>query len=385
MNLAPIKRLTAAALSIALFALTACGNNPAAEATTAEQPGNLQAETTAPTEPAETTTAPTEPPTTAELTTTPTTSATLPAYEVVSGDSWYGIAERFGLDATELADANDRSIDDIITIGELLLLPPNAVMPGGYEARTTVVTEEPTIHPAIRQMPLPDTYDVYATSPSPEALAKYDALLSLDYWNETELLQVGRVPTFIEYLVRKEDGQPPVTDADISDTFRYDDSMPYFIQWDARWAWQDYAGSKYASSGCGPAALASVYVDRTGDRSMNPARMGDLATENGYALYKNGSAWALMDEGAAKLGLNVATIGADEQSAIAALERDEPVMLIMGPGVFTSTGHFIILRDYTDGQFLIYDPFNPANANKGWDWSEFGDQIRGAWAYPALG
>ena len=44
-------------------------------------------------------------------------------YTVVDGDTWYGIAEAFGVDAASLAAANSLTLEDIIQPGDVLLIP----------------------------------------------------------------------------------------------------------------------------------------------------------------------------------------------------------------------------------------------------------------------
>jgi LysM repeat protein len=44
-------------------------------------------------------------------------------YTVVDGDTWYGIADAFGVDAESLAAYNGLTLDDIIQPGNVLLIP----------------------------------------------------------------------------------------------------------------------------------------------------------------------------------------------------------------------------------------------------------------------
>ena len=56
----------------------------------------------------------------------PTPTAEPPApieYTVVDGDTWYGIAEAYGIDAESLAAANGLTLEDIIQPGDVLLIP----------------------------------------------------------------------------------------------------------------------------------------------------------------------------------------------------------------------------------------------------------------------
>ena len=73
----------------------------------AETPGG--GETPAPS--AEPTAAPTEPP------------AGPIEYTVVDGDTWYGIADAFGIDAEQLAAYNGSTLEDFINPGQVLLIP----------------------------------------------------------------------------------------------------------------------------------------------------------------------------------------------------------------------------------------------------------------------
>jgi LysM repeat protein len=61
---------------------------------------------------------------TAEATPEPTPPPGPQEYVVVSGDTWFGIAEAFGIDGFTLAEYNGRSLEDFLQTGEVLLIPP---------------------------------------------------------------------------------------------------------------------------------------------------------------------------------------------------------------------------------------------------------------------
>jgi hypothetical protein len=42
----------------------------------------------------------------------------------VEGDTWFGIAETFGMDAFTLAEYNGQTLEDVLNVGETLLIPP---------------------------------------------------------------------------------------------------------------------------------------------------------------------------------------------------------------------------------------------------------------------
>lgn len=87
---------------------------PSATIPPAETPTPVEAATPTPV-PATETPAPTpeptpEPPTDIE-------------YTVVDGDTWYGIAEAFGVDANALAAYNGTTIEETLNVGRVLLIP----------------------------------------------------------------------------------------------------------------------------------------------------------------------------------------------------------------------------------------------------------------------
>jgi hypothetical protein len=45
-------------------------------------------------------------------------------YAVEEGDTWFGIAEIFGVDAFALAQYNGQTLEDVLNVGETLLIPP---------------------------------------------------------------------------------------------------------------------------------------------------------------------------------------------------------------------------------------------------------------------
>ena len=61
------------------------------------------------------------------------------------------------------------------------------------------------------------------------------------------------------------------------------------------------------------------------------------------------------------------------------MEAGNPIICVMGPGDFTTTGHFIVMTDYVDGKIKINDPNSPIRSNKLWDCDLIKDQIRNLW------
>lgn len=166
--------------------------------------------------------------------------------------------------------------------------------------------------------------------------------------------------------------------------YKDDTEMPLFLQWDIRWGYKDYGGETAATAACGPLSLSMVGYHLTkNEKVFSPDKVIDFALSEGYCVPESGTAWVLMSEGAEKLGLTVEELPLSEGMIIDRLEQGKPVVLIMGPGVFTSSGHYIVLRGYEDGYFLVNDPNSVRRTEKKWKFSEFSDQILNIWAYSA--
>ncbi|MBE6687300.1 MAG: secreted protein containing domain of murein hydrolase [Ruminococcaceae bacterium] len=155
--------------------------------------------------------------------------------------------------------------------------------------------------------------------------------------------------------------------------------VPLLLQWDRRWGYAEYAGELMGISGCGPTCLSMVSIYILNDGTYSPTYIARFAEKNGYASKGNGSSWSLISEGGKKLGLKVSEIPLDKNRIIKNLEAGNPVICVMGPGDFTSTGHFIVMTRYTDGKIRINDPNSITRSEMLWDYDDIKDQIRNLW------
>lgn len=159
--------------------------------------------------------------------------------------------------------------------------------------------------------------------------------------------------------------------------------VPLFMQWDSRWGYMDYGDDVAGITGCGPVCLSMVAWYVTGDTSMSPDRIIQFAQDNGYYVSGSGSAWSLISQGGQKLGLDVTEIPLDKEQIFSNLEANDPIICVMGPGDFTTTGHFVVIAGCQDGKLRINDPNSKVNSQKLWDYDEICDQILNLWAIHA--
>lgn len=167
-------------------------------------------------------------------------------------------------------------------------------------------------------------------------------------------------------------------DYDLSETSR--DTVPLFLQWDSRWGYSQYGSDMMAITGCGPTCVAMAGYYLTGDaETFDPAAVAAFSEKNGYYASGYGSSWTLISEGAVKLGLDVTEIPLVKKRITDNLEVGNPIILAMGPGDFTTSGHYIVLVGLQDGKFIVNDPNSPENSQKLWSYEQIQDQIRNIW------
>ena len=158
------------------------------------------------------------------------------------------------------------------------------------------------------------------------------------------------------------------------------ETVPLFLQWDAMWGYEKYGSGFIGQTGCGPTCLAMVGYYLTGEERFNPREMAVFSAKNGYYASGYGSSWTLISEGAEKLGLIATELPLVKKKMVDAVEAGNPVILALGKGDFTSSGHYIVLTDWVDGAFRVNDPNSPIRSEKLWTYEELESQIRNIWA-----
>ena len=161
-----------------------------------------------------------------------------------------------------------------------------------------------------------------------------------------------------------------------------DGKIPLFIQWDERWGYKTYGDDFLAVTGCGPTALSMVCVGLTGNLNMNPYAVAKMAQVDGYYVNGSGSSWDMMTGLAGDLGLSANELGLDADTIRSKLKDGHPIICIMGPGDFTTTGHFIVLTGVkTNGDVIVNDPNSRKNSDKSWNLEEIMSQMKNLWVY----
>ena len=138
-----------------------------------------------------------------------------------------------------------------------------------------------------------------------------------------------------------------------------------------------------AKNACGPTCMAMVYIALTGDTSMGPVEMANFCEQNGY-VENNATTWDFMTTGASQLGLTSTGLSADAETVTAELQAGHPIIVNVGPGSFTSVGHFIVLTGVDEsGKIWVHNPNAPEDNKVSWDFNIIARDARSFWSFSA--
>ena len=163
------------------------------------------------------------------------------------------------------------------------------------------------------------------------------------------------------------------------------DKIPLFLQWDEKWGYDKYGDDYIAVAGCAPTSLSMVAVGLTGNTNITPLSVSNFAYTNGFYVDGVGSSWSLISQGAKHFGLKSEELSLSKSSILSTLEDGNPIIVTVGPGTFTSTGHFLVLTGLTsDGKIKINDPNSKLNSSKTWDVEVFLKETKNLWKISKL-
>lgn len=156
---------------------------------------------------------------------------------------------------------------------------------------------------------------------------------------------------------------------------------PLFLQWDARWGYVPYGEDNIGLSGCGPTCLSMVIFSLTRNESATPDAIAGYSMNRGYYEYGAGTSWNLMTDAAKQYGVMAEGLALSEDIMKKHLDNGHMIICSMGPGDFTTTGHFIVIYGYDRNGFLVNDPYSRIRSNKTWDYNTISGQIKAMWVY----
>ncbi len=173
---------------------------------------------------------------------------------------------------------------------------------------------------------------------------------------------------------QQDDKSSPVIDESNIDYKKEDTPKGYTIpiiqysQKDPAWGNYLYGGmDPMATHGCGPTAL-SIVVSSLSDTKITPVDAANWSVSNGCYSPDNGSVHRLIPAGSQNYGLRVEKLSALTPDTFRlALSFDKLLVLLMGPGDFSDSGHFIVAYGYDEnGSILVADPASQERSNQHW-------------------
>ena len=200
-------------------------------------------------------------------------------------------------------------------------------------------------------------------------LAQYDDAILLFYLANPERFE------FVKAYPERADLQvPPETLSESLDT------VPALLQWDTRWGYEPYGDSTVYYAGCAPTSLSMVVSYLTKNASITPAVVKNYSDENGYYVSGAGTSNQLLSDYPETQGISVETLWADQESISQALQEGKVLIFNMMPGIFTQTGHFIVVTGEENGQIRVQDP-NSISRSRLWSYDEVLPETLAIWAY----
>ena len=157
-------------------------------------------------------------------------------------------------------------------------------------------------------------------------------------------------------------------------------TLPYFIQYDTRWAFHPYGNGVMGYTGCGPTCLAMVASYLTGNQDITPDKTADFAMDHGYYVSGSGTDWQLFTKGVEELGLRGQMIYPDEALMKQTLRDGDLLVICLRPGDFTRVGHFVVVHSVDEAGFWLYDPNSIERSSQPWPYKTLNPQIAQVWA-----
>ena len=143
--------------------------------------------------------------------------------------------------------------------------------------------------------------------------------------------------------------------------------LTYYSQADSRWATKLYTSTNnktqtMKSSACGPTCSAMVVSSAKG--AILPTTLASLSVDNGYRTANSGTAWAFYPFVADYFGFKEYYKTDDFNKAMTYLSQKNAVgtskyyiICSCGSGLFTSSGHYIVLASLDGNIIQVMDPY----------------------------
>ena len=160
-------------------------------------------------------------------------------------------------------------------------------------------------------------------------------------------------------------------------------AIPLYYQYASPWGNKKYGSGNISKNGCGPTCIAMVF-SYLRNENIYPNDIVDF-TKDKYYINGSGSSWSIFAACASQWNIGCRYIGLSAGNIANELSAGHPVILSMGPGTFTKSGHFIVLTGINeDGTVTVNDPNDNSkknHVNKQFDLQQILKESKGGWSF----
>lgn len=162
-----------------------------------------------------------------------------------------------------------------------------------------------------------------------------------------------------------------------------------YKQIDPKWKNISYSAkgetTTIGASGCGPTSMAMVLATWC-DKNVTPVTECAWALKNGYKAPHQGTYYGYFKPAAARYGLNCYMLNGSNiygnssskyhATAKQAIDSGHLVIACMGKGLWTSSGHFVLVYNIKGNTIYINDPASYKDARQFGDYNLFKQQVK---------
>lgn len=166
-----------------------------------------------------------------------------------------------------------------------------------------------------------------------------------------------------------------------------------YKQGDRKWGGLPYRApgetSTIKSAGCGPTAMADVLAAIVSPY-IDPVTCASWARQHGYKVLRSGTSYNYIIAQAEAYRVSVKRLHLTNvynkpshsvhAQALAELQAGNWLIACMGKGLWTSSGHYIVVYGYDAGKVYICDPASSKAARLCNTWELFKSQVKYYWA-----
>ena len=134
--------------------------------------------------------------------------------------------------------------------------------------------------------------------------------------------------------------------------------IPLYLQKDPKWRTLQYGTDttrQLGENGCAILSLAMIHAYYNPQATVTPQTILDWSKDH-YYVHNQGTSWNIFYDFAQSFNYQFTNFGNNFEEAMQAVNQGQAIVATVKPGLFTETGHILVIRGYQDGQVYVNDP-----------------------------